>query len=220
MLNRVVLGLTVIIILSGCVASNSSRSHTDDLGDVSSEVLDGFNRENVKALYVLPVISEKIGSQTFGTVDDQATESLLTALSVYTQLEISGGKKEHPSNALNDVGYSKERLFKIASETSALEGKVPVLFCLLQKTSERSGGQLGSEVTAQAKYRMWLYDGVQGKVVWSSAFRTKEEAASENLFSLGSRLSGRSGFASLNDLIASAFRGSAKSLDKLLRNKK
>jgi len=195
--------------------------------DVSSETLDGFNPRNIKSIFLMPVLSENIGTDSFGVPNTQATDSLITALQVYTQLEVSGGMSQKSKDSWNGVitegdgaqlsqlGTSKERLFKIAQKISKDEGGAPVLFCVLQKTAERTGGGMGAEVPAQAKYRMWLYDGSVDKIVWTSAYRTKEEAVTENLFSLGTR-SGVS-FSSSSDLITAGFRGSAKSLDKLLR---
>ena len=198
--------------------------------DVSSEVLEGFNVSAISSVYLMPVLAEEIGTRSLGVPSVQATESLMTALQVYTQLEVSGGtvKKlekdwsgilsQGEDTQLSQLGTSKERLFKIAQQISKDEGGIPVLFCLLQKSAERTGGEMGAEVPAQAKYRMWLYDGSVDKIVWTSAYRTKEEAVSENLFSLGTKQA--VSFSSLRDLITAAFRGSAKSLDKLLTIKK
>ncbi len=212
-----------------CSPSSNSGLNSKPNQDVSSEVLDGFDARNVQAIRIVPVFSEQLGRDALAVPDSQATDDLLTAIQVHTQLEVSGGiDRKFASNwnrlaadgegeEISRLGTSKERLFKIAQTISKDQGGVSVLFCLLQKTAERSGSGVGSETAAKAKYRMWLYDGKLEKTVWSSAFSTKEEAVTENLFSIGSKFG--SGFSSVRDLVSAGFRGSAKSLDKLLRKK-
>lgn len=216
-------------LLVSCSPSSKAGFNSEASQDVSSEILEGFNANNIGSIYVVPVFAEQIGKDSLAVPDSQATEDLLTAIQVHTQVEVAGGINRKFASSWNKIavdaegeqisqlGTSKERLFKIAQTTSKDEGGVPVLFCLLQKTAERSGSGVGSETAAQAKYRMWLYDGKLDKIVWSSAFRTKEEAVSENLFSIGTKFG--SGFSSVRDLVSAGFRGSAKSLDKLLRRK-
>lgn len=231
---KINLKLTIIVSflllsIQSCSTSSGAKPGSKPTKDVSSETLEGFDADKVKSVYLMPVLVEDIGTQSLGVPSVQATDSLMTALEVYTQLEVSGGtsKKQQKdwsgilskgdATQLSQLGTSKERLFKIAQQISKEEGGSPVILCLLQKSADRTGGGLGAEVPAQAKYRIWLYDGQVDKIVWTSAYSTKEEAVTENLFSLGTREA--VSFSSLNDLISSGFRGSAKSLDKLLRKK-
>ncbi len=222
---------SLLLLTASCSTIGGSAHKKTANRDVSSEVLDGFDAKRLGSIFLLPVLVEDIGAQSFGVPSVQATDSLTTALEVYTQIEILGGvgskdkingfsagDKNESSYELSQLGTSTERLFKIAQEVSKEQGNIPVLFCLLQKSKERTGSGLGAEVPAQAKYRMWLYDGKAEKIVWTSAYRTKEQAVTENLFSLGS--SQGVSFSPLNDLITSGFRGSAKSLDKILRIKR
>jgi hypothetical protein len=228
-MKNIVNSALIVILLVSCSPKTKSGINSGPNQDVSSEILDGFSANNIKSVHVVPVFAEQIGRESLAVPDSQATDDLITAIQVHTQLEVSGGiDRKFASNwnqlatggegeQISQLGTSKERLFKIAQTISKEEGGIPVLFCLLQKTAERSGSGVGSETAAQAKYRMWLYDGKLDKTVWSSAFRTKEEAVTENLFSLGSKFG--SGFSSVRELVSAGFRGSAKNLDKLLRKK-
>ncbi len=230
----------LVLLLASCATSSDSKSNNNEkslkIADVSSEVSKNFDPKTLTSLSVLPVMvsSEKEG--TLGVPDIGLTDRLITSLQVYTQLEIETFKKDQKTNVSNNTsssdkaqkevsrlftssGISPESLFKTAENISDSLGGSPVLYCFVIKNKSMTGGGAGAEVPSDVEYRMWLYDGKLEQVVWSSAYRSKQRAVTENLFSIGDRIDSGIGFSQVNDLLSSAFRASAKKLDRLVQSK-
>jgi hypothetical protein len=226
----------IVLYLASCATSSDSKSNNNEkslkIADVSSEVSKNFDPKTLTSLSVLPVMvsSEKEG--TLGVPDIGLTDRLITSLQVYTQLEIETFKKDQKNISSNSdkankevsrlfasSGISPESLFKTAEDISESLGGSPVLYCFIINNKSMTGGGAGAEVPSDVEYRMWLYDGKLGQVVWSSAYRSKQRAVTENLFSIGDRIDSGIGFSQVNDLLSSAFRASAKKLDRLVQSR-
>jgi hypothetical protein len=64
---------------------------------------------------------------------------------------------------------------------------------------------------------MWIYDGREQAVIWSSAYKSSNNSLSDNLFSFKNRAEEGFKFKTNQDLIAAAFRGSARALNNEFR---
>jgi hypothetical protein len=149
--------------------------------------------------------------EVLGIPDKCTTEMLFTAFDINTNLNLVDPisptlKGNDYWTLLNDNGLTKEGLFKRAGEISKSLGINNIIFCMFDSKDARTGGGYGSQRSSSLGYRIWLYDSKTDKVIWSSAYQSKEESLTSNLFEFGERLESGIGFKTSEELIRNAFR--------------
>jgi hypothetical protein len=228
---KYIVPLFICVILFG-ISACSYRNNREISADVSSEKFKSFpDTHDINEVLVLPVFKRvsrapgvSISANELGVPDLEFTNSLIRALEIYTDLSIlnpdnygSDGVFDLYDVEIPRIGVSQESLFRIAENVQARSNAKSVLFAQVDLSDQRTGGKVGSERSSNIKYRIWLFDGSLGRVIWSSAYQSKEQSLTDNLFSFGVKARKGFSFKSYNDLLISAFRGSATKLDAALK---
>jgi hypothetical protein len=219
----------VFLNVSSCFSL--SQSEREISVDVSSEKFKSFpvNHE-INEVLVLPVFKRvsrapgvSISANELGVPDLKFTNLLIRALEIHTTLSVinpenygSDGNFDLYGVEIPLIGVSQELLLRIAANVQEKSNAKSVLFTQVDLSDQRTGGKIGSERSSNIKYRIWLYDGSQRRVIWSSAYRSKEQSLTDNLFSFGVKARKGFSFQSYYDLLISAFRGSATKLEASL----
>lgn len=214
------------------VYSCSYRNDGVISADVSSEKFKSFpDTHEINEVLVLPVFKRvsrapgvTISANELGVPDLEFTNSLIRAMEIYTSLSIlnpdnygSDGNYDLFGVQIPRVGVSQESLFRIAEKIQVNSNAKSVLFAQVDLSDQRTGGKIGSERSSNIKYRIWLFDGSQGRIIWSSAYKSKEQSLTDNLFNFGVKARKGFSFKSYHDLLTSAFRGSATELETALK---
>ncbi len=214
------------------VSCSARRSEPLIISDVSSEKHAAFNKSaGLGEVLILPVFKRVSGvpgkpssSKQLALPDNELSELLVRAFGIYTSLYVVNS--EHTDSEsftleydidIPSEGISQESLFKLAKETQDKTSYKSILFCIVDMSDERTGSRIGSERSSSLTYRIWLFDGKQQAVTWSSAYRSKDGTLSDNLFSIGSKAREGFKFKTNHDLISASFRGSAIKLEQELK---
>jgi len=220
------------ISMSACVHQASSPNKGDNGQNlVSAEIYEGFKESEVNEVLILPLLLRSnidgvldSPEDVLGLPDKIATELLVNAFDVNTNLNLLDSsspmfKSTDYWSLLNKNGLTKEGLFKRSGEISKSLGVNHVIFCILDDKDMRTGGGYGSERSSSLSYRIWLYESKTDKIIWSSAYQSKQDSITSNLFEFGQRLESGIGFKTSEELMKIAFKNSALRLNRDLLKK-
>lgn len=212
-MRKITLWLVISLILLGglgCNANNSrAKPGAEFAGALRSEVGQSDDLLAVNTLAVLPL---EFGNRT-GTMSQHAADyySVLRD-AVSSELGLSIKADDQFFKKLNAKGTSEHLDDSLAQANSI--GADSILRTVVHEYQERRGSSMAADQMAQFNFTMSVIRVRDGRVVWTSNYNFRDQAATDNLLRLGEQGSGaeKFGFSTASDSLAIALRTAVRDL--------
>ncbi len=208
------IGALLVLVLSACKGYSRGPLVQDPF---SEEVSPKFKAARVQTIAVLPLESgavNRIESQTL----QELTQLLVDTLSAQTSFDVlNESSPEAVKKATAEAVILQEpSRFKAVALGKRLNSDA-VLFGVVNRYRESSGGALGSNQPAAVSFRLWLVSSKTKEQLWSAVFEKQEQPLSNNLFALPQALRSGVRYESSSELIKSGFSKVGAALEELHR---
>ena len=90
-----------------------------------------------------------------------------------------------------------------------------VIFGIIERYNEESGGRFGSNDPASVNFTLWLLNPQTNEVLWSATYEKRERPLSENLFRLPQEMKTGVGYESSAKLLKTGFAQAVAALERL-----
>jgi hypothetical protein len=184
---------------------------------LSVEVSEKFNPARTNVVVVMPLATGATAELDQHTAE-QLTEELIRAASAATSMEVVNSRApEESKKAIEEVMAmpQPERTKAIVlGQKLAVDG---VLFGVVNKYVDSSGGALGSNDPGAVSFKLWLVSPKSKEELWTATYEKHEQPLTDNLFRMGQDLRSGVHYESSLQLIRAGFLEAVRALEKARR---
>ena len=200
----------VVVALLGCEHVSSRATPGAELsGALRSDVAQSDDLLAVNSLAVLPI---EFGDRTRNLAQHSSEYYNLLRDAVGSELGLTLKADDELFKRLNTLSGTS-RLDQAVSHARAI-GADSILRTVVHEYQERRGSSMAADQMAQFNFSMSVVRVRDGRVVWSSNYNFRDQAATDNLLRLSEQGSGadKFGFSTASDSLAIALRTAVRDL--------
>jgi len=206
----------VSFLLQACAGYSASGGPAPLVKEpLSYEVSEKFKPASVRSVAVM-LLSNGVSAQLDASLRRELTDELIDLLDLQTSLEVvNTAAPAETVRAMDAVSAMREAERKKAVEFGKRLAVDAVLFGVIERYNEATGGRFGSNDPASVNFTLWLLNPQTSDVLWTAVYDKRERPLSENLFRLPQEMKSGVGYESSAKLIKTGFSQAVSALERL-----
>ena len=186
---------------------------------LSTETSEKFKEARINSLAVMQ-LSHGIGVAVDEAACAQLTQALIDNIESNTSYElVNTTAPAEASKVMAAVMETQQVDRRKALEFGKRLGVDGVLFGVINRYSDSSGGRFGSNEPGGASFKLWLLDQRANQILWSATYQESEQPLTENLFRMGQQIRNGIGYRSSAELMANGLNQAAMALERARQNR-